>query len=75
MATVPPFTQAPGGFITVQSLPDGRLLIEGWVLSLDPFDGGEPRTEPAYGWIATTQEEATDLIAEFTRHLTRLAAA
>lgn len=62
---VPQFTPCPGGFITVRELPDGRTLIEGWTLTLDPMDGGEPRHDTAYHWIAASDAETADTIAEF----------
>ncbi|GGV36977.1 hypothetical protein GCM10010293_40600 [Streptomyces griseoflavus] len=74
MPAVPAFTPCPGGFITAQTLPDGRYLVEGFVLTLNPIDDPDtPRTDPAYHWIAANEDEARKLVAEFTADLTRLA--
>ncbi|MFM9656818.1 hypothetical protein [Streptomyces scabiei] len=66
---VPAFTRCPGGHITATPLPDGRTLIEGWILNLNPYDSDQPRTDPACHWIADTDTEAVDLVAEFTAYL------
>lgn len=68
MAT-PAFTRSPGGFITAVPLPDGRVLVEGWAFNPSPFDGGQPRHEVAYHWVAETEAEALDTVREFSGHL------
>jgi hypothetical protein len=74
MATIPAFTPAPGGFVAAQALPDGRYLVEGFVLTLNPFDDPDtPRTDPAYHWIADDEDEAHKLVAEFVADLARFA--
>ncbi|MFD7705666.1 hypothetical protein [Streptomyces sp. NPDC059786] len=64
MPTVPPFTPIPNGFITVQPLPDGRLVVESWWLDTRPSD--TPETQPVHHWIAADPDEARKLIADFT---------
>ncbi|MDX2550138.1 hypothetical protein [Streptomyces stelliscabiei] len=66
---VPAFTPRPGGFVTATPLPDGRTLIEGWILNLNPYDSDQPRTDPACHWIAANDSEAAATIAEFTNDL------
>lgn len=41
----PRMVPAPNGYIVVQQLPDGRVLVESYWLNLAPFDGGSPRSE------------------------------
>lgn len=67
--TVPAYTKAAGGFVTAHSLPDGRFLIEGWHLNLQPFDADQPRHDIHYEHIANTPAEAAETIAEFVRWL------
>ncbi|MFF7096400.1 hypothetical protein ACFY9A_28995 [Streptomyces rubradiris] len=68
--TVPLFTSCPDGFVTARSLPDGQYVVEGWVLTLNPIDGGEPRHAQAYHWIAADDREATDTVTELVGYLT-----
>ncbi|MFI8351310.1 hypothetical protein [Streptomyces sp. NPDC085596] len=70
-----PFTPCPGGFITAIQLPNGRFLVEGWVLIQSTFDSNAPRHEPAYHWITDTEPDAADMVAEFARDLKTPAAA
>lgn len=67
---VPAFTPCPGGHITATPLPDGRTLVEGWILNLNPHDSDQPRTDPVYHWITSSEQETTDTVAEFTGYLT-----
>lgn len=69
--TLPTYTPCPGGFITTRTLDDGRVLVEGWVFTPTPWDGGEPRHESAYHWIATDEQDATATVAEFIGYLTQ----
>jgi hypothetical protein len=62
---VPAFTQCPGGFVTTRVLPDDRILIEGWLLNLTPFDSDQPRHEIAFEYIAADGGEAATTVAEF----------
>ena len=64
MSAVPPFTPLPGGFVTAQPLPDGRIVVESWWL--DFRDPESPCTEPVCYWIAADEDEALTLIAEFS---------
>lgn len=66
---VPAFTRCPGGFVTATPLPDGRTLIEGWILNLNPYDSDQPRTDPDRHWIADNDTEAAATITEFTHDL------
>lgn len=72
MATVPPFTQVPGGFVTAQPL-DGQYVIEGWLLTREPHDFDQPCSQPVYHLIAGTEDEAVRLVAEFVADLAKLA--
>ncbi|MFJ9671358.1 hypothetical protein ACI3K5_23690 [Streptomyces sp. MPA0124] len=67
--TVPAYTKAAGGFVAAHSLPDGRFLVEGWHLNLQPFDATEPRHDIHYEHIAATSDEAAKTVAEFVRWL------
>ncbi|MEU0847707.1 hypothetical protein ABZ387_07030 [Streptomyces flaveolus] len=60
-----PYTQCPGGFVTARTLPDGRILVEGWQLNLAPFDSDQPRHEIAFDHLAATPAEAEKTVAEF----------
>lgn len=73
MSTIPAFTPCPGGFVTVQPLPDGQFLIESWWLNPVPFDSDQPRTEPVGHWIASGESDAIATITEFTADIARLA--
>jgi hypothetical protein len=66
----PAFTPCPGGHVTATPLPDGRTLIEGWILNLAPYDSDQPRTDPVYHWIASNDDEALTLIADAADYLT-----
>ncbi|WP_282084018.1 hypothetical protein [Streptomyces tendae] len=63
--SVPAYTKAAGGFVTAHSLPDGRFLIEGWHLNLQPFDAPEPRHDIHYEHLASTPTEAVETVNEF----------
>ncbi|MYS16131.1 hypothetical protein [Streptomyces sp. SID4982] len=69
-----PYTPCPGGFVTARELPDGRFLIEGWVLIQSTVHGDEPRHEPAYHWITDTEPDAASMVGEFVRDLAAPAA-
>ncbi|WP_030344787.1 hypothetical protein [Streptomyces sp. NRRL S-1022] len=70
--TVPPFTPLPGGFITAQTLPDGRITVESWWLNTDPDDSETPYSQPVCCWTADDPDGALALIAEFTESFARL---
>ncbi|MEU5196067.1 hypothetical protein AB0G86_18755 [Streptomyces scabiei] len=63
--SLPPFTPAPGGFVTTVQLPDGQFLVEGWSLNLAPSDGGEPRHEPNLHFLTESDTEAAATVSEF----------
>lgn len=72
MPTIPAFTPCPGGFITVQTLDDGRLVIESWWLNPEPFDFPQPCSQVVGHWITSDPAEATKTVAEFVADITRL---
>jgi hypothetical protein len=67
---IPPVTPLPGGFITAQPLPDGRIVVESWWLDLQS-DPEHPCTQPVCHWIAADEDEALKLNAEFTSTFAR----
>ncbi|MFH8257566.1 hypothetical protein [Streptomyces roseolus] len=63
--SVPPFTPAPGGFVTAVQLSDGQFLVEGWSLNLAPSDGGETRHEANFHFLTGNETEAAETVGEF----------
>lgn len=63
-STVPLFTPLPNGFISVQTLPDGRFVVESWWLN--PTMGSKPFTQAIHYWIADDEADALGLIDTFT---------
>lgn len=70
--TAPAFTPLDGGFITAQTLPDGRITVESWWLNRTPDDSEQPYSQPVCCWTADSPEEALRLIAEFSENFARL---
>ncbi|MFS4103790.1 hypothetical protein [Streptomyces sp. PD-S100-1] len=68
MATVPPFTPVPSGFVTAQQLGE-QYVIEGWWLNPEPSDFDKPCSQPVYHLIADSPDEARKLVAEFVTDL------
>jgi hypothetical protein len=73
VADIPEYTKCTGGYVTVQPLDDGRLLIESWRLNLAPTNSSEPRTDPFGHWITADPAKAAAMIAEFVADLARFA--
>ena len=71
-STIPPYTPCPGGFITVQTLDDGRLMVESWRINSAPYDSLQPYTEPVHHCITSDRAEALRLVGEFTADIARI---
>lgn len=69
LTNVPAFTPLPGGFISAQTLPDGRITVESWWLNAD---SETPYSQPICCWTADDPGAALALIAEFAENFARL---
>ena len=59
-STIPPYTPCPGGFITVQTLDDGQLMVESWRINPAPYDSLQPYTEPVHHCITSDRAARAD---------------
>jgi hypothetical protein len=58
--------QCRGGFVTAQRLPDGRFVVESFLLRLRPAGESEPCSTPVYHLIVDA-DEVDACVAEFVR--------
>lgn len=63
------FKPAPGGFVTAQPLPGGCWLVEGFTLSVSPWDEPDtPRSDVAFR-LVVSEGEVPATVEEFVRDL------
>ena len=55
-----------GGFVAAQALPDGRFVVESFLLRLQPAGESEPCSTPVHHLIVNA-DEVDECVAEFIR--------